>query len=114
MQDIESVEAEYHRLMVEQPWIRRNLTVEEFAEQIGASSETVRCMIRDVLIRADRQPGRGQGGRWYIPATRHRVGLVAQTEETPVQSTRSLTPALRHRGQNGREPSTVSEGGVLS
>jgi excisionase family DNA binding protein len=69
MQDMEAVEAEYHRLMAEQPWIRRTLTVDEFAERIGASSETIRCLIRDGLIRADKQPERGQGGRWYIPAT---------------------------------------------
>jgi excisionase family DNA binding protein len=66
---MESVGAEYHHLMAEQPWIRRNLTVEAFAEQIGASSETVRCMIRDGPIRAHKQPERGQGGRSDIPTT---------------------------------------------
>lgn len=67
LQDLDAVEAEYRRLMATQPWIPRELTVEDFAERIDASPETVRGMIRDGLIAAKKQPERGQGGRWYIP-----------------------------------------------
>ena len=67
---LDQVEEEYQRLMAEQPWAQRELTVSEFAEEIGASPETVRYMIRDGLVRAHKRPGgkgSGKGGRWYIP-----------------------------------------------
>ena len=64
---LDQVEVEYRRLMAEQPWARRELTVVEFAAEIGASPETVRGIIRDGLIEAHKRPGRGRGGRWYIP-----------------------------------------------
>ena len=68
-QDLPAVEAEYRQLMATQPWVRRTLTVDEFAERIGVQPETVRSMIRDGLITASKAPGTaGQGGRWIIPA----------------------------------------------
>lgn len=70
LKELEVVEREYDRLMAEQPWIRRELTTAEFAEEIGASADTVRMMLRDGLIEArKRVGGRGSGehGQWYIP-----------------------------------------------
>jgi excisionase family DNA binding protein len=64
---LDQVEEEYRRMMAEQPWLRRELTVTEFACEIGASPETVRAMIRDGLVKAHKRPARGQGGRWCIP-----------------------------------------------
>lgn len=67
---LDQVETEYQRLLAEQPWLRRELTVTEFGEEIGASPETVRAMIRDGLVTAYKRTGqRGRGGRWYIPLT---------------------------------------------
>ena len=67
---LDQVEAEYQRLMAEQPWARRELTVSEFAVEIGASPETVRAMIRDGLVKAYKRAGqRGRGGRWHVPVT---------------------------------------------
>ena len=68
-QDLPEVEAEYRRLLATQPWVKRELTVDEFAERIGAAPETVRSMIRDGLVSASKKPEQGQGGRWYIPTT---------------------------------------------
>jgi excisionase family DNA binding protein len=59
--------AEYQRLMVARPWVRQEHTVFEFAQEIGASPETVRRMIRNGLITAHRRSGRGKGGQWRIP-----------------------------------------------
>jgi len=59
---LDEVDAEYQRLMAEQPWTRREFTVTEFAEQIGATAETVRYMINDNLVKAHKRRG-----RWYIP-----------------------------------------------
>lgn len=42
--------------------VQRELTTAEFAQEIGASAETVRAMIRDGLIAA-----RKDGNRWMIP-----------------------------------------------
>jgi len=70
MQVLDQVEEEYQRLMAEQPWLKRDLTVIEFAQEIGASPETVRGMIRDGLIEAHKRlggRGGGKSGRWYIP-----------------------------------------------
>ena len=64
---LDQVEAEYQRLIAEQPWLKRELTVTEFAQEIGASPETVRAMIRDGLVKAHKRPERGRGGRWVIP-----------------------------------------------
>ncbi len=60
--DLEKVEREYQRLMARQPWIKREYTTVEFAEEIGCSADTVRAMIRDGLINA-----RKVGNRWRIP-----------------------------------------------
>lgn len=68
-QDLPLVDAEYRRLMATQPWVKRELTVEEFAEKIGAQPETVRCLLRDGLIPAAKRPGPGPKGRWLIPVT---------------------------------------------
>ena len=62
LQVLDQVE-EYQRPMAEQPWTRRELTVAESAAEIGTSPETVRAMIRDGLVKAHKQPERGQGGR---------------------------------------------------
>jgi hypothetical protein len=67
MQELDLAEAEYQRLMFEQPWAERELTVHEFAEAIGATGATVRGMLRDGLVQARKGPGKGAGGRWYIP-----------------------------------------------
>jgi IS30 family transposase len=56
---LDQVEAEYQWLMAKQPWTRRELTVAEFAAEIGASPETMRAMIRDGLVKAHKQPERG-------------------------------------------------------
>lgn len=62
LRELDQVEAEYNRLMARQPWVRRELTTADFAQEIGASAETVRAMIRDGLIEA-----RKRGNRWMIP-----------------------------------------------
>ena len=59
---LDLVDAEYQRLMAEQPWTRREFTVPDFAQEIGASPETVRAMINDNLVKAHKRRG-----RWYIP-----------------------------------------------
>ena len=59
---LDQVEAEYRRLMAEQPWVRCELTVSEFSREVGASPETVRGMVRDGLVEA-----RKRRERWYIP-----------------------------------------------
>lgn len=69
MQDLPIVEAEYRRLMATQPWVQRELTVDEFAARIEAAPETVRCLIRDGLLTASKGAGPGRGGQWYIPVT---------------------------------------------
>jgi excisionase family DNA binding protein len=68
-QELDAVEQEYHRLMAAQPWVPRELTVDDFAERIGVSAETIRYMIRDGLITATKRPGRSRAARWYIPIT---------------------------------------------
>jgi excisionase family DNA binding protein len=69
LREVDRVEAEYKRLMAARPWDRNDLTVSEFAAQVGASAETVRAMIRDGLIEAHKRTGaRGRGGRWWIPS----------------------------------------------
>jgi excisionase family DNA binding protein len=60
--ELDQVQAEYQRLMARQPWIRRELTTADFAQEIDASADTVRAMIRDGLIEA-----RKDGNRWMIP-----------------------------------------------
>ena len=65
LRELDVVEAEYRHLMAVQPWIKRELTVAEFAERINAQDETVRCLIRDGLVRAHKRPNR----RWYIPVS---------------------------------------------
>jgi excisionase family DNA binding protein len=62
LEELEKVEREYQRLMTGQPWIKREYTTAEFAEEIGCSADTVRAMIRDGLVEAHKQ-----GNRWYIP-----------------------------------------------
>lgn len=62
MEELDLVEEEYQRLMATQPWVRRELTTAEFAEEIGASPQTVRYLIRDGLIEA-----RMRSHRWWIP-----------------------------------------------
>ena len=64
---LDQVEEEYQRLMAGQPWLKRDLTVTGFAQEIDASPETVRMMVRDGLVEAYKRPERGQGERWYIP-----------------------------------------------
>ena len=59
---LDQVEEEYQQLMALQPWVRRYYTVTEFAQEIGASPETARCMVRDGLVEAHKQRG-----RWRIP-----------------------------------------------
>jgi len=63
---LDQVEEEYQTILATQPWVRREYTVKEFAEAIGADPETVRLMIRDGLIHAEK---RTPGSRWFIPAT---------------------------------------------
>ena len=65
LEEIEKVESEYQRLMAVQPWVQREFTTAEFAEEIGASAEAVRIMIRDGLIEARKD----DNGHWYIPRT---------------------------------------------
>jgi len=62
---LDQVEQEYQAILATQPWIRREYTVKEFAEAVGADPETVRLMIRDGLIHAEK---RTPGSRWFIPA----------------------------------------------
>jgi len=61
---LDQVQAEYERLLAAQPWTRRELTALEFAQAIGASPETVRCMLRDGLIEAYKRRE-----RWCIPVS---------------------------------------------
>ncbi|MCP4541797.1 MAG: helix-turn-helix domain-containing protein [Chloroflexi bacterium] len=63
---IDQVEAEYTLLMASQPWMQRYYTAPEFANEIGASADTVRAMLRDGLIKAHKT-GTAGGGRWVIP-----------------------------------------------
>jgi predicted DNA-binding protein YlxM (UPF0122 family) len=70
LRELDAVEHEYRRLLAQQPWIRRELTTAEFAEEIGASADTVRMMINDGLIDARKVHwgvGGGKFGRWMIP-----------------------------------------------
>lgn len=69
LKELEGVKKEYCRLMTAQPWVKRELTPEEFAERIGVTGETVRCMLRDGLVYAVKRPEDSPSGRWYIPAT---------------------------------------------
>ena len=67
---LDVVEQEYGRLLAQQPWIRRELTTAEFADEIGASTDTVRMMLNDGLIEARKVRGGlggGKYGRWMIP-----------------------------------------------
>jgi hypothetical protein len=67
--DLPVVEKEYRRPMATQPRVKRELTVEEFAERIGAQPETVRSMIYDGLVSAHKQDEKYPRGRWYILVT---------------------------------------------
>lgn len=62
LRDLDQVEEEYERLMKGQPWVKRLLSVNEFAEAISATGDTVRAMVRDGLVEA-----RKEGRRWRIP-----------------------------------------------
>ena len=62
LRELEKVEKEYERLLARQPWIRRELTTAQFTEEVGATADTVRAMVRDGRVK-----GRKDGNRWMIP-----------------------------------------------
>ncbi len=65
IRELDAIEAEYQRIMAIQPWLRRFYSTSEFAEEIGASAETVRRMCQDGLVKYERDGS----GYYRIPVS---------------------------------------------
>jgi hypothetical protein len=65
--DIQS-EVRVRRSTTYRPTLARELTVDEFAQEIGARVETVQAMIQDGLVKVHQRTGKWRSGEWYVLA----------------------------------------------
>jgi len=62
LRELDAVEAEYRHIMATQPWLRREFSTSDVATELGITPDTVRALIADGLLEADKRDE-----QWHIP-----------------------------------------------
>jgi len=79
LRELDSVEQEYRHIMATQPWLKREFSTAEVAEDLGVSSDTIRRMIQDDMIVAFKR-----GEHWRIAlAELNRWRDVVRAQKSP-------------------------------